>query len=108
MELNEYQKGALKTCMGFDSGVQKLVYASIGLGGEAGEVLDLVKKYVWHGHPIRAAAVAKELGDVLWYVAVTADAIGLTLEEVATLNLDKLAGRYPEGFNVDRSVNRED
>lgn len=81
---------------------------SLGLAGESGEVADCVKKIVAHGHPLDAEKLAKELGDVLWYLAVMADAIGYSLEDIAAQNIVKLKARYPEGFSHERSLTRED
>ena len=83
----------------------------LGIAGEAGEVADLAKKQVFHAHPWNtdvADKLEKELGDVLWYVAATADSIGVTLDEVATMNVEKLRARYPAGFDPERSKNRVD
>ena len=67
-----------------------------------------MKKHSFQGHDLDVNHVAEELGDVLWYVAVGAEAIGLTLGEVAQRNIDKLKRRYPDGFDKSRSINRED
>ncbi len=66
----------------------------------------MVKKAFFHGHELDRDKVKKELGDVLWYVAVMADALDMPLGDVAQHNIDKLAQRYPEGFSQDRSRNR--
>lgn len=107
--LNQYQEEALRTarvneadkCEPLD-----LARDALGVAGEAGEVADLIKKVVGHGHPIDPDKVKKELGDVLWYVAVLAHRVGFTLEEVAQANVDKLRKRYPDGFDPERSKNR--
>lgn len=120
MKFNEYQKLARRT-----SSYQKTVItsqeelvrqslpglvaismAAMGLAGEAGEVVDYLKKTLHHGHPLDREKVKKELGDVLWYVAETASALGLDLDDVATTNVDKLRKRYPEGFSSARSKHR--
>jgi len=107
MELNEYQRGALSTAM--EKSVPEMIrYCTLGLCGEAGEVAEHIKKWFYHGHVNNKDELKKELGDVLWYLAVMADAIGLTLEDVAEHNLAKLANRYPEGFSEERSKNREE
>lgn len=80
---------------------------SLGITGEAGEVADLIKKHVGHDHDLDRNKVKKELGDVLWYVAVLANSLGISLQEVAQGNIDKLAARYPNGFNVEQSKNRK-
>jgi len=80
---------------------------ALGLVGESGEVADLIKKVVAHGHPLDAEKLAQELGDVLWYLAVTADALGFSLDEIANRNITKLRARYPNGFSPGRSIDRE-
>jgi NTP pyrophosphatase (non-canonical NTP hydrolase) len=106
MDLNEYQRAALATANGFDSKESAIAVWALGLGGEAGEVQELIKKHLGHGHPLNAAAVQKELGDVLWYVAALANELGLSLDDIATANLAKLRARYPEGFSSEASQNR--
>jgi NTP pyrophosphatase (non-canonical NTP hydrolase) len=79
---------------------------TLGIAGEAGEFADSIKKIVFHGHLADDVALAHELGDILWYVAVMASLLGYTLGEVMQMNLDKLQARYPEGFSQEASVNR--
>lgn len=79
----------------------------MGLNGEAGEVIDLLKKHLYQGHQLDVEHVAKELGDIAWYLAVSANAIGYDLEDVLQMNIDKLKSRYPEGFDSDLSVHRK-
>ncbi len=81
---------------------------ALGLTGEAGEVADLIKKHIGHGHPLDKTKTAKELGDDFWYIAVLACRIGYTLEDIARMNVAKLMARYPEGFSSERSINRKD
>ena len=69
---------------------------------------DIVKKATFQGHTINREHIAKELGDVCWYIAETATAIGYDLETIMQMNIDKLMKRYPDGFSADRSQNRED
>ena len=78
----------------------------MGLCGEAGEVIDLVKKHCFQGHPLDKSRIAKELGDVAWYLAESAAAIGMPLEDILSGNIEKLKARYPEGFVKDKSINR--
>jgi NTP pyrophosphatase (non-canonical NTP hydrolase) len=80
----------------------------LGLVGESGEVVDLIKKHVYHGHPLDSDKLLKELGDVLWYVAALATALDVELSEVAAKNIAKLTARYPEGFSSEASMNRVD
>lgn len=80
----------------------------MGLCGESGECVDMVKKYRFQGHELDKAHLAKELGDVAWYLAVTAHAIGYDLETVLQMNVDKLRNRYPNGFEKERSLHRQE
>ena len=79
----------------------------MGLCGEAGEVIDLVKKHLHQGHPLNKEQLIKELGDVAWYLAEAAYALGVDLDTVCAGNISKLKKRYPEGFDKERSINRE-
>lgn len=84
----------------------RLANFGMGIAGEAGEVCDLLKKHVFHGHALEKAELAIELGDVLWYIAVIARTAGIDLDLVAFVNLAKLKDRYPNGFNKQASVER--
>lgn len=86
----------------------ELICGVMGLNGEAGEVVDLLKKFVFHGHKFVKEDLVKELGDVLWYVALICDSLGITMEEVMEKNINKLKERYPEGFTEKASINRKD
>ncbi|MBQ1208841.1 MAG: nucleoside triphosphate pyrophosphohydrolase family protein [Lachnospiraceae bacterium] len=108
MTINEYQKLAMTTLNPALSPRDVLINGVMGLCGESGEAIDLVKKHLAQGHELDREKLAKELGDVAWYLAETATAIGYPLEEILQMNIDKLRARYPEGFAVERSVNRED
>lgn len=108
MDLDDYQDLAQRTAHeGFDID-QRLLIACCGLAGEAGEVCDIIKKGVGHGHDIDPARVADELGDVLWYLAEIAAVLDVSLSSVATANIEKLRRRYPDGFSAERSRNRGD
>ena len=86
-----------------------VLYAAIGMCGEAGEVSELVKKYAYHGHAIDTEHLARELGDVLWYVSYMAHLFGYPLGKIMAMNQEKLAKRYPDGkFDEERSRNREE
>ena len=106
MTINEYQKLAMTTKNPDLTGRDLLINSVMGLCGESGEVIDLVKKHVSHGHPLNKEKLIDELGDVAWYLAECADAIGISLEEVLAHNIEKLKKRYPEGFSTERSINR--
>ena len=105
--LSNYQAHALRTEDTTRPLRERLTHASMGLAGEAGEVVDLLKKYVFHGHDFDSAKVRDELGDVLWYVAALAAACELSLDEVAEHNAAKLRARYPDGFSEEASRGRE-
>lgn len=81
---------------------------ALGLTGEAGEVGDIVKKEVFHGHRRDSQAIKKELGDTLHYLSGLATMYGWTLEEVAMANIEKLMKRYPGGFSKEASIQRVD
>lgn len=81
---------------------------AMGLAGETGELVDALKKLLFHGHKVEQERVRNELGDVLWYVARIAADFGLTLSEVADANIAKLRARYPEGFSTEASIARVD
>ena len=102
LTVNEYQKEALRTVTEKD----KLINGVMGLCGEAGECIDIVKKATFQGHELDKNHLAEELGDVAWYLAVAADAIGYDLLTILQMNVAKLNERYPEGFDSERSVNR--
>ena len=79
----------------------------LGLTGEAGEVSDLVKKGIFHEKGIDREHLEKELGDVMWYIALICHTFGFNLDEIMQINIDKLKARYPEGFDVVKANNRE-
>ena len=106
MEINEYQRLALTTLNPALTEKDVLINGVMGLCGEAGEAIDLVKKHLAQGHPLDREQLALELGDVAWYLAETAHAIGYSLEDVLRMNVEKLKARYPEGFQSRRSLNR--
>ncbi|MBP3636148.1 MAG: nucleoside triphosphate pyrophosphohydrolase family protein [Clostridia bacterium] len=106
MNLNEYQQLALTTLNPALDKKDVLINGVMGLCGEAGEAIDIVKKHLAQGHELDKDALIKELGDVAWYLAETAYALGVPLEEVCQRNIDKLKARYPEGFSSERSMNR--
>ena len=108
MTINEYQKLAMTTLNPALSPKDVLINGVMGLCGESGEAIDLVKKHLAQGHELNKEQLAKELGDIAWYLAETATAIGYPLEEILQMNIDKLKKRYPQGFAVERSVNRNE
>ncbi|MBE5775903.1 MAG: nucleotide pyrophosphohydrolase [Clostridiales bacterium] len=107
MTANEYQKLAMTTLNPALSPRDVLINGVMGLCGESGEVIDLVKKHLHQGHPLDREKLIKELGDVCWYIAEIATALDVPLENVLAQNIDKLRARYPEGFSAQRSQHRE-
>jgi NTP pyrophosphatase (non-canonical NTP hydrolase) len=107
MTVNEYQGLAMRTSNKGLSKEDHILNGALGLTGEAGEVADIVKKWLMQGHELDIEHVAKELGDILWYVAETATAIGCDMETIMKMNIEKLKKRYPAGFDTERSQHRE-
>lgn len=112
MRANEFQEEANRTLLetpDFDimPGQVMISWNAVGLAGEAGEVLELIKKGIFHQQGIDQEKMKKELGDVLWYVAALATNMGLTLEEIMQHNIDKLKARFPDGYNSKRTTFRE-
>lgn len=104
---NDYQRAALRTAQTDKLSADELLLNGVmGLNGEAGEVIDLVKKALFQGHELDHEKLMKELGDIAWYLAVTAHALGYSLSDVFDENVEKLKKRYPDGFDKARSMNR--
>lgn len=120
MEAIKYQELAMRTndgkcnerlvdsvqCTFIDVG--GMLNASLGLSGEVGELNDMIKKAVFHKHTINNDHVKKEIGDILWYVALMCDSFGFAMDEIMQMNIDKLKARYPEGFDTEKSLHRQD
>ena len=79
----------------------------LGLAGESGEVLDMVKKWVFHEKELDKDHLKKEIGDVMWYVAMLCESFGFSLDEILQMNVDKLKARYPEGFDPEKANHRK-
>ena len=99
MNFNEFQQECNRTANANINWEQANLNWALGIAGEAGEYCELIKKHTFHGKkPLDLDAARKELGDVLYYVAMAAKNLQLSLDEVARANVDKLRARYPEGF----------
>ena len=109
MTLNEYQQEAMRTASGITNASQDnlLLNGVMGLNGEAGEVIDILKKHIFQGHELDKKHIAKELGDCLWYIAIAAKGAGYMLDEIAEMNKAKLRSRYPDGFETEKSTHRK-
>lgn len=106
MTINEYQHLAIKTLNPDLSQKDILINGVMGLCGESGEAIDIVKKWLAQGHELDREKLVKELGDIAWYLAETAYALEIPLEDVLAANIEKLRRRFPEGFETERSVDR--
>ena len=98
MTINEYQQRAMASLNPELKGRDVLINSVMGLCGESGEAIDIVKKWLAQGHPLDREHLAKELGDVAW---------DLDLEDILRANLEKLERRYPDGFSTEKSVGRD-
>ena len=87
---------------------QMLLNGVMGLAGESGKCVDMMKKHLFQGHELDKEHMAKELGDVAWYIALSAYALGYDLETILRLNVEKLQKRYPNGFEAERSLHRQE
>ncbi|KIS03137.1 nucleoside triphosphate pyrophosphohydrolase family protein [Paucilactobacillus wasatchensis] len=95
MEFNDYQKAANRTLYGNE---QVLTNCALGLAGEAGQVVDLVKNYTFRGQKLDRDELVHEMGDVLWYLSQVAQWANIPFDEVAKTNIDILNNRYPDGY----------
>ncbi len=106
MDSAEYTKEVHRTC-GIEDRRELLTLTALGIAGEAGEVVDTIKKVLYHTHELDNDALCEEIGDLLWYMVLLCDTVGLSLEGVMQANMEKLRKRYPEGFDPQRSKMRE-
>ena len=105
MTLNEYQKLAARTINPELPTLLMENHAIHGMAGEVGEINSIYQKH-YQGHEFNDEHVKKELGDLLWFVAEYCTSKGWNMDDVAQLNIDKLRARFPEGFEVDKSLHR--
>lgn len=107
MEANKYQELAMRTLNKNLKGKDILINSVMGLCGESGEAIDIVKKHLAQGHELDKENLIKELGDIAWYLAEAATYLDVSLDEILNKNIEKLKKRYPEGFKEENSINRE-
>jgi len=116
MDTKEYVEGVLCTEAPIDSEVcrrvsdvslLRLLHSSMGLCTEAGEFMDILKKYIYYGKQLDVANMLEEIGDHLWYVAIAIDEMRTTFSDVMQLNNDKLKLRYKGGFSDNDALNRD-
>jgi NTP pyrophosphatase (non-canonical NTP hydrolase) len=97
----------INTC-NIDDPKELLILTALGIAGESGEIVDTIKKVLYHSHELNVPDLCKELGDLLWYMTLLSDTIGLTLNDVMQANVEKLHKRYPNGFDPQRSQHRQE
>jgi hypothetical protein len=85
----------------------RLLHAAIGLATESGELLDMLKKHIFYGRPLDRVNAREEVGDSQWYAGLAIDVLSSTMDEILTMNIDKLRLRYPEKFCESRAVDRD-
>ncbi len=110
MRANEYQVATRRTRPPLVQGNYELELRQsvLGIASEAGEVAGVIEKHLFQGHPLDKDKLIKEMGDVLWYLAMMSDAMKVSLEDVMERNIEKLKARYPEKFTVEDSIKRTD
>lgn len=108
MTFKEYQELARRTSrFSCEPHIENnVLMASLGLSGEVGELLNYIKKGIFHGHNIDKEVLTEEIGDVLWYVAEMCSAYNIDMQYAGNVNLLKLRQRYPNGFSSEASINR--
>lgn len=97
MDFDEYQQKAKRTAKELDF-EGDLTHTALGMCGEAGEFADAVKKHVIYGQPLNVTNLDEEIGDMLWFCALAASTISISLSEIAEKNIKKLKARYPEKY----------
>ena len=102
MTINEYQKLAMTTLNPELTKKDVMINSVMGLCGESGEAIDIVKKWMAQGYELDKEHLAKELGDIAWYLAEAATALEISLDDIFQANIDKLKKRYPEGFDIQK------
>ncbi|HEY3993734.1 MAG TPA: nucleoside triphosphate pyrophosphohydrolase family protein [Ktedonobacteraceae bacterium] len=107
MEHAEYAKEVHRTCS-IEDHRELLTLTALGIAGEAGEVVDIIKKVLYHAHELDTSELCKEMGDLFWYMTLLCETVGLTLDNVMQANVEKLRQRYPAGFDAQRSQKRAD
>ncbi len=103
---NEYQQLAARTAPKDECMAERLKNYALGLTGETGELVDALKKILYHDHPVDKAKLAEEAGDAMWYLSNIMREFGIGMDDVMAANIEKLRKRYPEGFDPERSKHR--
>lgn len=108
MQINEYQEKVKRTMNFWGTPAEIVCNMCLGITGEAGEVVDYIKKIVFHGHKYEQDKLIEELGDLMWYVSALANFYKIDMNEVLNKNIEKLLKRYPNGFTKSDSIKRVD
>lgn len=104
---NEFQRLAMRTNNKLEF-TKQLTHAAMGVAGEAGEIIDTVKKFSIYGHQLNVPNLREEAGDVMWFVALLCDTIGADMEDVMAECIEKLKKRYPEQYTSELAAARLD
>ena len=108
MDIQEYGNYQVRLISDLGGYVDNLMHMAAGISGEAGEVLDIVKKNFAYGKPLDQAHLIEELGDIVFYINGLLWMIDTSWDEVLTTNIRKLEARYPSGtFNADHAIHRD-
>ena len=108
MDIKEYQEKSLRTVNTRLTYKDQLSNLCMGLCGETGEVVDYIKKGMYHGHILSNNKLIEELGDIMWYISNISNYFSLPMEKILEENIKKLEERYPEGFSEEKSINRKE
>lgn len=108
MNIKEFQEKSRRTLNKELTQNEQLSNMCMGLGGEIGEVIDIVKKHLYQGHKLELEKIINECGDVMFYLVNLCNILDINIEDVLIYNHNKLLKRYPTGFEVERSVNRNE
>ena len=108
MCIKKFQKETQRTLNYLSSDKDRLGELGMGLSGEVGELVNIIKKKIYHHHNVDIKDIKEEMGDILWYLSNIANEYNIGLDEVMGGNIEKLKKRYPDGYTQEDSVNRKD
>ena len=108
MNIKEYQEKAKRTVNTRLTRKDQLSNLCMGLCGESGEVVDYIKKHIYHGHSLEINKLSEELGDIMWYLTNIATLFALPVDNILDVNIKKLEERYPDGYSNEKSINRKE
>lgn len=107
MKASDYQEQLMQYLPVIDGFDKQIDFAALGIVGEAGEASEIVKKYLYQGHPLDKWHLLRELGDVSNCLAYFANILEVPLEDIFQIGFNKMRDRYPNGFDPERSIHRE-